>query len=733
MRNIWRLFVGDLKRMGGNTLTAIVFVGLVLLPSLFSWYNIIACWDVFDNTGNLSVAVANSDEGYQSDLVRLKVNIGENVVSALRENDQLNWVFTDEEDAIDGTRAGRYYAAVVIPEDFSRDMLSLLDTDAADPDADESATILYYVNDKKNAIAPKVTDQGADTVSTQVNKVFTETLAEIALTIASSLAEYADDADLQDGVAQLAAHLKRTATQLQRTAATVELYAEVVVSAQELVDDSAKLLAEAHEAAEDVSDSAKQAKDSADSTVTALDDAAEQLATALDQSAAAYAAVPGAIESAFDATDGLAADAAASLRNRAAAVDALAGDYRDIAQELADLEEDLPASLAADIETIVMRLNATAAQQEDLRDALNAAADDIDAKGTVSKDTREQVTALADQAAASLQEAKEEYDANLKPAIQELSDVLESATASISDTAGQLDAADSGISGTASSLKSDLRDAQGTLASAADGLVDAAGDVEQLGDDIEEALASGDSAKLREVIGADPSALAAAISAPATIDRVAIYPVDNFGSAMSPLYTTLALWIGSLLMMVALRMLPSERTMGELDDPTPRQVFCGRFGIVAVLSLAQSTTMALGNLFFLGVQANNPLLYLLCFWVTGLAFALIVYTLVASFANLGKALAVVLLILQVSGGGGSFPLQLLPQAVQAVSPFLPITHAVNAMRAAMFGIYQGDFWIELALTACFAIPLVVLALIFLKPLQKIVSQFIARVEESKLM
>ena len=95
MRNAWRLFIGDLKRLRANAMTVIAIIGLIALPSIFSWYNMLACWNVFDNTGNLTIAVANTDTGYESDLVALRLNIGDQVVKALRENDQLNWQFTD--------------------------------------------------------------------------------------------------------------------------------------------------------------------------------------------------------------------------------------------------------------------------------------------------------------------------------------------------------------------------------------------------------------------------------------------------------------------------------------------------------------------------------------------------------------------------------------------------------------------------------------------------------------
>ena len=195
MRKIAKLFSLEMRALFSNVVTVIITIGLALMPSLFTWYNVLSCWDVFDNTGDLSVAVASDDEGFSSDLFPLKVNVGEQVISALRANDQINWVFTTSDDAIDGTKSGRYYAAVVIPEGFSRAMLTFYQDDAT------SAPLVYYTNEKKNAIAPKITSQGADTVSYQVNEVFAETLADISLSIAQSVSQYMDNADVQSRIA----------------------------------------------------------------------------------------------------------------------------------------------------------------------------------------------------------------------------------------------------------------------------------------------------------------------------------------------------------------------------------------------------------------------------------------------------------------------------------------------------------------------------------------------------
>lgn len=155
MHNIWTLFKSDLRHLFANVVSTIITIGLVVMPSIFAWYNLIACWDVFDNTGHLTVAVANEDEGYESDLVPIRVNVGDMLVSELRANDQIGWRIVSEEEAVDGAKSGKYYAAVVIPKDFSRDMLRFYMDDS------ERAQITYYSNEKKNAISPKITMTGS--------------------------------------------------------------------------------------------------------------------------------------------------------------------------------------------------------------------------------------------------------------------------------------------------------------------------------------------------------------------------------------------------------------------------------------------------------------------------------------------------------------------------------------------------------------------------------------------
>ncbi len=727
MANIWHLFANDLKRLSKNTVTIIAVLGLVILPSLFSWYNLLACWNVFDNTGNLKVAVANTDAGYKSDLAPIEVNIGERVVSALRANDQLNFIITDEEDAIDGARSGRYYAAVVIPESFSRDMMSFYSSDA------EHAQITYYSNEKKSAIAPKVTDQGADKISQQVNRIFAETLSEIALGISSSIVDYLEDADAGGELAELSSHLNQMGSQLSEAADTLGLYSDVVDSSQRLVRDSGSLLAHAQSSASDVVGTAADARESGERIGSALEDAVASLDLAIDRSITGFEDVPDSIDDTFASVNTLANDSAGQLRNRGTAVETLIVALEDLVSQVESVRASVPEDDQARIDSVASQLNSSIAQLEQLRDGLEAAADDIDEGVQNAADTHDEVSELAEQTRAAVAEARTDYEENVKPQLNDLSDLIVEASSSVSTTGAAIDSASGDLVGTAYDLADRLDNAKAKVAEMQDALNDSATRLSTLGANIANALDSGDKELIRNVLSEDPQALASALSAPVKVERHAIHPVENFGSAMSPLYTTLALWIGALLTMVMLKVQPSKRTREELDNPTNRQIFCGRFGIVALISLAQSTTLSLGNLVFLDVQANNPLLYLVCFWVAGLVFSFIIYTLVSLFANFGKALGVILLIVQVSGGGGSFPMQLLPQFFQDLNPYLPIAHAVNAMRAAMFGVTNGDFWIEIGTLVLFAAPLALVGFVLYDPLIRVVPKLVERIERSKVM
>lgn len=230
------------------------------------------------------------------------------------------------------------------------------------------------------------------------------------------------------------------------------------------------------------------------------------------------------------------------------------------------------------------------------------------------------------------------------------------------------------------------------------------------------------------MVGNNPDALASFIASPVSVDRQPVYPVASFGAGMAPLYTTLALWVGSLLTAVTLRTDVSNR-----DSYTVVQRFFGRFGIFALIGFFQSTLLSLGLIFFVQLEPAHPVLLWLAAWVSSTVFMMIIYTLVVSFANAGKALGVLLLVIQVSSAGGAYPLQLLPEWFQNISPWLPATYTIRAFRAAIGGVYHADYWLSLLVLLVFLLPMFFLGIVLHKPLHAYTSKLDAALAETKLM
>ena len=725
MGSAFRIFRGDVKRLFSNVVSVIIVLGLVLLPSIFSWYNVLACWDVFGNTDNLKVAVANTDEGYLSDLVPLKVNMGDQVLSALLEDDEMEWVFTDEQDAIEGAHSGKYYAAVVIPPSFSKDMMTFYSPDV------EHAKLKYYTNEKKNVVAPKLTEQGADNASNKINQIFTEKVGEIGLNVASSLIDYSDSAGVSGQLGALANNIQSMSSRMTQASQVVSAYASILESTRGVISGSADLLSKTGASAQEVVSSAQDSKQAISSLSDALSVSSDALSEALSSSAAGYEGVSGAIDTAFSSADSAATASASSLEAQADAVAAQAVQFRALAQGLSACQ--VPDEFQATLDSLVSQLESSADSQERLSEGMRSAAETIRTENSTAQQNHAMVADLAQQAKQSVSDLSQDYETTLKPQMEELQEYVSASSTSVLESATQLESVGNDLASSADSLDASLARAQESLNAAADDLLVSADKLSTLSTAMNEALASGDMETLKNLLKGDPTELAASLASPVAIDRVALFPADNFGSQMAPLYTMLGLWIGSLLLVVAIKVTVSPKAQSDAGYPKLRQVFMGRFMTFAAVSLVQSSLLALGNMFFLQVQVQEPLLYLLCYWVAGLVFTFIIYTLVVSFANLGKAIAVLLLIIQVSASGGSFPLPMLPDFVQNVSPFLPVTHAIDALRAAMMGLYQGDFWIQLGCLLAFTVPFILLGFVLRKPLMSFLDWYVRKAEESKLI
>lgn len=736
MRNIIAILRRDLSRIRGSVVALIVAVGLVIVPTLYAWFNIAGSWDPYGNTGNLKVAVANSDNGYMSDLIPVRVNIGDTVVSALRENDQLDWRFVSESDAVEGVRSGEYYAAVVIPENFSSRMMTVFSSDA------EHAEIVYYENQKANAIAPRVTDKAASTVRQQIDETFAKTISDVGLATTSSLLEFMDGDQIAAYAGNLSGTLAGAITTLRDASGSVDEFAGLLQSSTGLLDSTSDLLASAGAANEDAEALVGDAKTGLSGMHDALDAAVAAINQSLKDSAGDYDAAAKAIDEAFGAADAHVSLTVTQLRDASADVAKRASDMRDVQDNILAVERDvegsnlpekLKAELVQKIDIVANTVGNVANQQELLAKHLSDAAASLE---TGAADARAKAQAVKDgiaEAKGSIGGVKDSYNATLKQQISDLSDAVADVARRGSDMADDLGATVTDLSHAASALSDDLAGAHEVLAGASADLVSAADDLQRLKEGLDTAVTSGDLDRVRELIGSDPAALADALAAPVALDRQAVYHIKNYGSAMAPFYTTLSIWVAGIVLAAMLKANVDEADVKALGNPRLHELYLGRYAFFALLAFAQATLVCAGDLLFFGIQCEHPFQFMLVGWLAGFVFSNMIYTLTVSFGDIGKAIAVVLLVMQVAGSGGTFPIEMTADFFQAVYPFLPFTHAINAMHAAMAGAYGMEFWIELGTLALYLIPSLALGLVFRRPVIRANRWIIEKLEETKLM
>lgn len=736
MRNIIAIFKRDLSRIRGSVVALIVAVGLVIVPTLYAWFNIAGSWDPYGNTGNLKVAVANSDNGYMSDLIPVRVNIGDTVVSALRENDQLDWRFVSESDAVEGVRSGEYYAAVVIPENFSSRMMTVFSSDA------EHAEIVYYENQKANAIAPRVTDKAASTVRQQIDETFAKTISDVGLATTSSLLEFMDGDQIAAYAGNLSGTLAGAITTLRDASGSVDEFAGLLQSSTGLLDSTSDLLASAGAANEDAEALVGDAKTGLSGMHDALDAAVAAINQSLKDSAGDYDAAAKAIDEAFGAADAHVSLTVTQLRDASADVAKRASDMRDVQDNILAVERDvegsnlpekLKAELVQKIDIVANAVGNVANQQELLAKHLSDAAASLE---TGAADARAKAQAVKDgiaEAKGSIGGVKDSYNATLKQQISDLSDAVADVARRGSDMADDLGATVTDLSHAASALSDDLAGAHAVLTDASADLVSAADDLQRLKEGLDTAVTSGDLDRVRELIGSDPAALADALAAPVALDRQAVYHIKNYGSAMAPFYTTLSIWVAGIVLAAMLKANVDEADVKALGNPRLHELYLGRYAFFALLAFAQATLVCAGDLLFFGIQCEHPFQFMLVGWLAGFVFSNMIYTLTVSFGDIGKAIAVVLLVMQVAGSGGTFPIEMTADFFQAVYPFLPFTHAINAMHAAMAGAYGMEFWIELGTLSLYLIPSLALGLVFRRPVIRANRWIIEKLEETKLM
>lgn len=723
MKMIWEIFAGDVRNLFRNVIAAIVVVGLVLVPPMYAWFTTLGFWDPYDNTGNIKVAVASADEGFQSDLMPARLNAGEQVISKLRANDQFAWQFVSEDAAIEGVRSGEYYAALIIPKEFTADLMTVFSGDITEP------SIVYYDNEKENAIAQRVTSTGASTLQETIDETFTETVAGVALDTTSSLTTFMTGDGILAYAESLGDRLTEATGELSAAADQARAYADLMGSTGSLVNATADILKEAGRAPDATAPLIGDARSALSSASDALGTSADAAEKALADANAAYDKVASAADAAFTAAKDDPAAAQEVLASCQTDVASLAAAYGDMRDTLASVTPASPA--LSELDRVIAQLKA-------LEAALGRASNTVGADATALDTARTETTDAIAQARDALSASEATYNDTLRTELAELSESLATVGDDTATLASSLQETATSLGDSTSSLSTNLADAEASLRKTADTLAAAEQQLAQARDDLTHALATGDINEVRRIIGDNPQAIAQFLAAPTHLERHAVYAMANNGSAMSPFYTSLCLWIGAIFMVALMSVSLSPERVAALTKkvghaPTQAEQYLGRYGVFALLGVAQALIVGLGNVFFLGVECEHFALYLLALMVAAVVFTNLVYTLTVSFGNIGKAIAIILLVVQLGGSGGLMPVQMLAQLFQDIYPWLPFAHSMEAFEGAMAGIYGNHYLVSLGLLLAFLVPSLALGLIFRRPVIRLNNWILTKLNETKFL
>ena len=696
MKQIWNIFRADWKRLTASVVAVVVMLGLCLVPCLYAWFNILSNWDPYGvaSTSRIKVAVASEDDG--CDVLGLRVNIGQLVLQGLESNDQMGWVFVDDaQTALDGVYAGDYYAALVIPAEFTGDFVSILEGDLRHPQ------IQYYENEKKNAIAPKITNKAKTAVQEEINTTILEKVAD-ALTTAGSVfkAMGLDGQDIADALLEKLSAARQDMDQM----------AQVLASLQQVMDGADSLLAASAITITDARDTMVDASDAAGSTVRLID-------------------------SGLDAAD----DASADLLRVLDAADDTLSDLETLvgAVDLSPAEEAAREQINARIDSLITALETACGMTDDeaLAAQLEEAISQLEAlKGAVDQSGLSQVQ---DELLTLIGEVRQQLCTAAVKTNQQVNDYLhdtgERAQAALRSVQELLTASSGALGGVSETLRSyanAVSAAQPTLASGITLAQSVSGYLTDMEEDIRRVTDSAAFHRFVDLMESDSDSMAEYLSSPVQMNTEIVYEIKDYGSAMAPYYVMLALFVGSLLTAVMVKV---PVTQPAFRSCRGIQRYFGRFLLFFCMAIAQALVTAFGCLHFVGMETAEPALFVLACCLCSLNFASMNYALVYSLDNVGLAASVIIMVLQVAGSGGSYPIDVLPQLFRTLYPFMPFHYGMDMLRETIGGLY-GHTYLRCALILLgMCVLFTVFGLLMYYPARRLNAAIAASKEKSGIM
>ena len=658
----------------------------MITPALYSWVNVSGFWDPYGNTEHLKVAVVNEDKGASSDLTG-DIDVGVQMMEKLHNNDKLGWQFMDRGEAEHAVKSGDVFASIIVPEDFSSDFVSLFQGTYSQP------TLEYQVNEKINAIAPKVTDSGSSTLESTISRTFNENVAK---SVSTELRN--SGGDLSDRINSTAGN---TANSFSETADTVANSRNSLADVTATIDDARPTIAQARKSLSSVQTTIDDAQQALNQVTALTDEVQKEVTSFADDATAAYiqgttaladgtanananiGSVTGRLNGALNRVDAATDGAQGILGQADKAIDQLAG-----VAALPALPPEVSQQINQSVSDLRDRNNQNRAVLGEL-DSLNS---DTNATLDSLNKTSELLNSMAAQARDDSHGLRDDISNGLPK--------LNSALSNVSATTGRLSAS-------LDSQKALVGQTDGLLGGVDEQLTHAQEVVKRFSvdlDRIEEGLRSArtdvialsntanNNTVLKSVNGLDTDHVSSFLSSPAEMESHAVFPVTHYGSGMSSLFINLTLWIGAFMLLIIFR---AEVDPQGRRDLTISKAYFSRFLLLGFFAIAQALIVSIGNL-VIGVEHVSATAYVLTSVFISLCYLSITYGLVSTFGHVGRGIAVVLAFIQIPGASGLYPIEMTPDFFRAVHPFLPFTYGIDAMRETVGGFYGSHYIRDIA-------------------------------------
>ena len=670
MKNIIEIFRKDIKEVFRKTNTWIIIVGLIFLPSMYAWPNILSSWDPYGHTNNIKVAVTSEDDGATVDGKEL--NLGNSLVEGLKSNKNLDWQFvSNKQEAEDGVRIGDYYASIVVPKNFSQDMTSVSRTEP------QRATIEYTVNEKINAISPKITNSGASAIANNISKNFVETangiifekLHEAGIKFEENLPSIEK---AKQEIFKLNDNFSTYEQAVSELIAKVEHGSNVLNNVQNILPEIDR-----------VATNSIMIADKAGITINNIQGFNERLLpiinnhlNVVEEVSKEANVIAKELQQRPDKTEEIKARQKAldsrlqASTERLQLVKNIFEYFNKLSSErLFNNQLERVTTLSNDITTI--------------KEVNNNIYNKMDHYDEIADTVKEEFVSKS----ARVNEVSSNMNSKLNVEVAPLiSQVLSKAEVNIDKVSGIIAGAQGELPAVERKLSETevkISNAYGKLLSLQAQMPSAKSKIQKLTDEIKKADSGINKNQLFNLLKVDYKQQAEFFANPVKLQENKLYHIENYGSAMTPFYTVLSIWVGSLLMSSLL----TTKVEDEEKKYKPYQKYFGRGLLFVIISLFQTLIITLGDMYVLGTQATSPYRFVLYALLISLLFSSIIYTIVCILGNVGKAVCIVLLVLQLGSSGGTFPIQMTSEFFQTLYPKVPFTYSIGLLREAVGGVY----------------------------------------------